>query len=205
MTISYPLTMPTSAIGISRFSWTTFNATGMLRSPFTFATQVQQHQGQLWAAEVEIAATTDRADAEEWLGFLGQLMGPYGTFLMGDPRGATPRGNAVGTPLVDGASQTGNVLVTDGWTPNVATLKAGDYIQIGQRLYKVLKDINANVSGQMTLDIYPRLRESPANNAAITTSNCVGLFRLADSEVKMVESDTSDLAYAISFAAVEAI
>jgi hypothetical protein len=67
-----------------------------------------------------------------------------------------------------------------------------------------LSDHNTNASGQTTLDIWPRLRESPADNAAIITSNTVGLFRLADSEVKIHELDR-ELIYSISFAAVEAI
>jgi intracellular sulfur oxidation DsrE/DsrF family protein len=55
----------------------------------------------------------------------------------------------------------------------------------------------------MTLDIWPRLRESPADNAVVVTSNTVGLFRLAsnDSEWNVNEATV----YGITFAAVEAI
>jgi len=204
MTISYPLSLPTG-LGLERFAWTNFNAVGMTRSPFTFATQAQQHQGQLWSAEVSVAAATSRAKVEPWMAFLAQLMGPWGTFLMGDPYGKTAMGVATGTPRVNGAGQTGNTLATYGWTANITNiLKRGDYIQIGQRLYKVLNDHNTDGGGGTTLDIWPRLRESPANNATIITSNTVGLFRLADSEVKLHELDR-ELIYAISFAAVEAI
>lgn len=204
MTISYPLSIPTT-LGIDRLAWTNFNAVGMLRSPFTFATQAQAHQGQLWAAEVGVALTTDRTKAEPWIAFLTQLMGQTGTFLMGDPRCRTPLGVVTGTPLVNGASQTGNTIATDGWTINTTNiLKAGDFIQIGQRLYKVLNNHNTNGSGQTTLDIWPRLRESPADNATIITSNTVGLFRLAGSEIKTLEIDKEQV-YSISFSCVEAI
>ncbi len=51
---------------------------------------------------------------------------------MGDPVNTSPRGAATGTPLVKGASQTGNTLTTDGWTTGVTgILKAGDWIQLG--------------------------------------------------------------------------
>lgn len=177
----------------------------MTRSPFTFATQAQQHQGQLWSAEVGVGGATSRAKAEPWIAFLSQLMGTYGTFLMGDPMGKTPMGAATGTPTVNGAGQTGNTLATGGWTADTGNiLMAGDYIQIGQRLYKVLNNHNTNSGGGTTLDIWPRLRESPANGATIITSNTVGLFRLADSEVKLHELDR-ELVYSISFTAVEAI
>ena len=204
MTISYPLPLP-SALPLDGFSWTNFNAVGMRRSPFTYATQKQQHQGQMWAAEVNIVGHTDRTLAEAWQAFLAQLMGPWGTFLMGDPRGKTLMGSGGGTPRVNGAGQTGNTIATDGWPTSASNVvKAGDYLQIGQRLYKVLNDHNTNSSGETTIDIWPRLRESPADNALIETSNTVGLFMLADSEVKIHETD-KELVYVIGFSAVEAI
>jgi hypothetical protein len=204
VTISYPLSLPTSK-GLDRFAWTNFNATGMLRSPFTFATQVQAHQGQLWAADVSVAVDSTRALMEPWRAFLAALRGQTGTFLMGDPQGKTPRGVATGTPTVDGSSQTGNTLATTGWTAATTNiLRQGDYIQVGQRLYMVLSDHNTNGSGGTVLDIFPRLRESPTGGTTIITSNTVGLFRLADSEVRLHEID-QELVYSISFSAVEAI
>ena len=176
----------------------------MLRSPFTFSTQVQQHQGQLWAADVSVAVDTRREKIEPWTAFLASLMGSYGTFLMGDPLGKTPRGTATGTPLCQASGQTGNTLATKGWTPSTAVLKAGDYIQIGSRLYKVLVDANSDGLGNTLVEIWPRLREASVINTAITVSNCVGLFRLANSEVLMHEVD-KERVYQIQFSAVEAI
>ena len=60
-------------------------------------------------------------------------------------------------------------------------LKAGDYFSIGsgltQRLYKNLTDQGP---GGVTLDIFPRLRESPANAAPLTLVNAQGVFALGD-------------------------
>lgn len=203
MSITYPLSLP-STPGIKRFTWLTSNAVSLARSPFTYVTQVQAHNGQIWKAEVTMPPM-ERADAEQWTTFLLQLMGTKGTFYLGDPLGKTPRGTATGTPLVNGGSQTGNSLITDGWTSSVTgILKAGDYIQIGQRLYKNLKDVNSDGSGNATLDIYPRLRETPSDNASILTTNTVGLFRLQSSEVPVYEADTERV-YSITFTAIEAI
>ena len=207
MTISYPLSIPTypNASGVERLAWTNFNAVALLRSPYTFQTQVQEHSGQLWAADVDIAVSTDRRKIEPWIVFLSSLMGPKGTFLMGDPSAKTPMGSAAGSPQVNLAGQTGNTLNTKGWTASQANvLIAGDYIQIGNRLYKVLANASSNGSGLATLDIWPRLRESPPNNTPIVTSNAKGLFRIADSEVRTQEVDRERV-YSVSFSMVEAI
>jgi hypothetical protein len=124
-----------------------------------------------------------RADAEYWVAFLLKLNGPFGTFLLGDPLGATARGVATGTPLVNGGSQVGNELITDGWTTSqTGILRAGDYIQIGSgataQLYKILDDVNSDGSGNATLTIWPSLRSSPADEAVITVSSPKGNFRL---------------------------
>src|SRR3990167_1057755 len=42
-------------------------------------------------------------------------------------------GTYTGTPLVNGASQTGTSLITDGWTSGGATLNRGDVFTIGSR------------------------------------------------------------------------
>ena len=117
-----------------------------------------------------------REDAEQLIAFMLKLNGTYGTFTLGDPLNTSPRGVGTGTPLVNGGSQTGNSLVTDGWTSGqTGILKAGDWIQLGSgstsRLYKILSDANSNGSGQATFDIWPNLRSSPADNAAITVSS----------------------------------
>jgi hypothetical protein len=152
-----------------------------------------------------------REDADEWNAFLTSLNGQFGTFLLGDPLAANPRGSAgvtPGTPLVNGTSQTGNILAIDG-CPESATgyLKAGDYIQLGSgstsRLYKVLSDVNTTSDGAASIDIWPDLRESPSDNAPVTVTNTKGLFRLSSNESSFTISNAS--IYGISFGAVEAI
>lgn len=209
MAITYPLSLPTVA-GIAQIKISARNAVAVSSSPFTYKQQVMQHQGARWEADVSLPPT-QRADAEEWIAFLISLKGQYGTFLMGDPMGATPRGSASsapGTPLVNGANQTGETLAIDG-LPNNATnyLRAGDYIQLGtgatSRLHKVLENASSNGSGEATLSIWPALRESPSDNAAVTVSNTKGVFRLATSESSFSINEASF--YGLTFTAFEAI
>jgi hypothetical protein len=55
----------------------------------------------------------------------------------------------------------------------------------------------------MTLDIWPRLRESPADNAVVVTTSTVGLFRLASNDTEWSVDEAS--IYGLTFGAVEAI
>lgn len=114
-----------------------------------------------------------------------------------------------GTPLVNGASQSGATLVTDGWTAAAALrLRKGDSFTIagvyavnphtrastGQlRIFTVTADTSSDAAGNVSIPIYPAIDASttsawqnvtatPADNAAITvlgTSNATALLGLA--------------------------
>lgn len=180
---------------------------GVSTSPFSREQQVYAHQGDWWEVDVSLPAMK-RADAEPWVAFLLALNGREGTFLLGEPINTAPRGVGTGTPLVKGASQTGRTLLTDGWTiSQTGILKAGDWFQLGtgssSRLHKVVQDADSDGSGNATLEIWPRLRVSPADNAALTVSSPKGVFRLAGN---MREWSLEQAAiYGLSFSCVEAL
>lgn len=123
MAITYPLTLP-AAPGFTRSRLVPRTVVSSSASPFTGEQQVYRHQGEWWEFEAGLPPMR-RAVAETWLAPLTSLHGKHGTFLFGDPDGKTPLGAFTGTPLVDGAGQTGNVLATKGWTAAI-TLKAGN-------------------------------------------------------------------------------
>ena len=206
MAITYPLTPPNHD-DFTRIMLRARNVVGVSESPFTLQQQVQEYPGSRWEALVDLFPMK-RESAAAWFTFLLKLHGRRGTFLLGDPLAATARGVATGTPLVNGADQTGQTLVTDGWTPDTeGILRAGDYIQLGTgataRLHQVLNDADSDAGGNATLDIWPPLRSSPADNDPITVENCRGVFRLASN---LTEADLHDAnKYGFSFAAVEAL
>jgi len=186
---------------------TASNVDALTQSPFTFASQVIAHQGQRWEAVLTMPPM-NRADGEQWIGFLNSLYGRTGTFLMGDPVGYTARGALGGTPLVNGANQVGSTLVIDGASNSITGwLLVGDYIQLGtgatSTLHKVLADADSDGSGNVTLEIWPALRSSPADNAAVTTTNARGVFRLATPSPNWDMSGATR--YGISFAVVEVV
>lgn len=181
MAITYPLDFPTS-FGASEFSIDLIRAVAVSESPFDYSQQVQEHPGEAWEINF-VLNLLNRDQAEDYNAFLLKLGGRVGSFTMAVPGSETPRGVATGTPLVNGADQTGRTLITDGWTASTTgILKAGDFIQLGTgtstRLHKVLDDVDSDASGNATFDIAPKIVTAPSDNQAIITSNAKGLFRL---------------------------
>ncbi len=206
MAIVYPLSLPSTAIP-SRMLMRMINAVALSQSPFTFEQQVFEHQGEIWAAELSFPPM-ERPTAEDLISFLGKLRGRNGTFLLPPFSAKTPRGSGGGTPQVDGASQAGLILNTKGWPVSTnGVLLAGDYLQIGtgatSRLYKTLNDVDSDAGGLATLDIWPRLRESPADSATITLTNPEGVFRLARNDSEW-DISTATI-YGLGISAMEAI
>lgn len=205
MTISYPLSLPSTRL--ARVTLRARSSAAVSESPFTGEQQVYVHQAETWSAEIELPGMT-RADAEEWVAFFLSLNGREGTFLLGDPRNVAPQGTWAGaSPLVNGTGQTGKTLAIDGLAAG-ATVKGGDWFQLGSgssaRLHKVTQNGTANGSGQLTLDHWPRLRSSPADNAPLTIASPQGVFRLASNEVGW-GLEPGQLYSGFSFTAVEAL
>jgi hypothetical protein len=207
MSISYPLNMPGTP-GAQKITLTATNVVGTSVSPFTKQTQVYEWPGEAWSAQVALPPMK-RTTAEAWVTFLTSLRGMSGTFYIGDPLATTPLGVATGTPQVHGGQTAGSkTLATKGWSHSVTgILLAGDYIQVGtgsqKRLYKVLTDADSDSSGDVTLDIFPRLREALSDAQAITVSSPQGTFRL-DTNDRSWDVDEAQI-YGIQFTCTEAI
>jgi hypothetical protein len=179
---------------------------GETSSPFTRQSQIQQWSGGDWW-EVNVSLPPMRLQrANQWIAWLMALRGKANVFQLGDPLGRFPLGNASGAPLINGVHAAGiTTIATKGWTAGAKNvLLPGDYFQIGVRLHKVaqLTAVDADANGLATFDIWPSLREAPADGTAIITSGTSGLFRLADNRREWSVS-TAKL-YGISFKCIEA-
>lgn len=208
MAISYPLTMPTHT-GIRNVELRATNAVAYSRSPFTFSGQAHAYAGKAWQADITLPPMK-RTNAEQWIAFLLSLKGQLGTFYLGDPRACTPLGSArdADTILVNGAVSSGDTINIDS-APASQTdyLKAGDYMQIGtgtsRQLFKVLTNVDTNGSGQATVDVWPNVRTTIANNSAVTVQSAKGIFRLITNEQAFSINEAS--IYGITFGAIEAV
>lgn len=185
MAITYPLTQPSTPKPISVIlSPGTIN--GVTESIYTAEQQVQEYEGEFWMMEMTFPRMR-RAEFAPWGAFFTKLKGRKGTFYAGDPAGTSPLGVATGTPLVNGAGQSGESLITDGWTfSTTGILLQGSYIELGagilKTLHMVMNDVDSDGSGNATLEIWPGIKTAniPADNAAINLTNCQGVWRLME-------------------------
>lgn len=183
------LTFPASSLpDPASASWHLRHNTQNFRSPLDGTIQTAVLPGAYWRATVSYDALT-MTQVRIASAFFAELEGAGGRFYFIPPHLKTARGVATGTPLVNGGGQTGNSLVTDGWTNSTTNiLRAGDMISFntptGRELHQVVADVNSGATtGPATLSIRPPIRVSPADNAAITVNSPSGIFMLEDDEV----------------------
>lgn len=154
---SYPV-MPDGLFSMSQSGKTQFRAV--------------QHVGRQWTelyGLIDPETDTGRAFLHEamYLKRTGTIFNITHPLLM------TQRGAGGGTPLVQGGSQTGANLVSDGWPNSTMVLKVGDILYFGQPdlcIRDVTANVTSNGSGVATIPIDPPIFAggSPADNAPIT-------------------------------------
>ena len=185
---SYPLTLPTSP-AFKTARWGLESRSAISFSPFTGNQQVAEFDYALWTVDLTLPPMK-RAAAVEWQAFLLQLHGKRGTFLLGDPDAATPRGAATGTVTL------GTGLTPDDFTIDLNTasqqstsgfLKKGDWIQIGggsaAKLHMVMADVDTDANGDCTVTIEPKAKTSVSSGTNVVVSAAKGVFRLTTNEV----------------------
>ena len=134
--------------------------------------QSRQIGGQYWRLRASFPPMT-RAQFAPIYAFVIAQRGRYESFSVIPAVISTGQGSPAGTPLVNGADQTGRTLITNGWSNSIVIFKAGDYLKIAgnDKVYMVTADKSSDGSGDATIAIEPALVASPADDAAITHSS----------------------------------
>lgn len=115
-----------------------------------------------------------RAEMAPVIAFIEQQRGQYGNFTITAPLQTAPLGSWAGTPLVDGAAQTGYTINLKGFTPSAANVaKAGDFVKFAgdAKVYRVAADASADGAGKAAVTLVQALLASPADSAAVTSSS----------------------------------
>ncbi|MDG4650120.1 hypothetical protein P6F26_16855 [Roseibacterium sp. SDUM158017] len=172
-------------------------AVSYTESPYSFQGQAFDWGGRQWSCEIEVA-TRPGPSAKALSAFLAALAGPATVFTVVDP---TINNAGAGTVTVSGAAQTGNDLVTTGWS---TAPEVGDFISIGTGAAARLYQITATTGTlpAQTLTLAPALRSSPADGAAVEIASPVVALRMRDPVPVGISADGS---YRASFRAVEAL
>ena len=181
MSGTFPSTPSPSGIKIQSLAPTRVSVAHSLRRS-TRTTGAQR-----WVVTADWQGLT-RAQFAPIQAFVIAQRGQWDSFSMVLPGHKAPQGVASGTPLVNGASQSGRTLVTKGWSASVnGILKAGDFIGItGQtKIYMVTSDANSDASGNATLNIEPALMAAPTDGAALTVRNVPFTLALASDTIEM--------------------
>ncbi len=190
--------MPGTPAAPASIEFTLMDSVAVSVSPFTGAQQIQNWQSSWLEASVSMPPMP-HAQAQAWIAWLMGVQGQAGVFQLGDPLARAPlAGTGSGAMAVNGAGQTGYALSVRGWT---GTLSPGDWLQVGYRLYRNLGTASPT-GGAITVSIWPQIRESPLDGAAITLANTRGLFRLKANARKY--SITESRMYGLQFEIREA-
>lgn len=176
------LTIPTKPAFIAA-RWSIQANTQVHQSPLTRTLDTRRLTGERWSVVFRYPQMKDRATAAEWEVFLTELEGRAGRFFAPVPFRTRPQLNVGGTPLVNGADQSGSNINTNGWPNDITVLKKGDYIQFTNDELKILTaDAISNGSGESTLQFKPNLRNSPADASAITLNDTGVVMMLLNDE-----------------------
>mgnify|MGYP005827626493 CR=1 FL=1 len=142
-------------------------------------TRSEAAQGRTWQ-EAWPALPAGSADVQELLVTIENIYNTGATttlthyLLPGS--GMAANGAGGGTPVVNGATESGTTVDTDGWTASVTgVMKAGDSFTIAgiDVLFRVTADANSDSGTQSTLTIEPPILAGspPADNAALTIAS----------------------------------
>lgn len=111
-----------------------------------------------------------------------QQQGQWDTFsIVLPPPFNSPLGSWVGSPVCDGANQSGRNVILRGFTANAANVAAaGDLFAFADhtKVYEVASNVSANAAGKANVALVQRLGQSPANGSAVTSSNVSFTVRL---------------------------
>jgi hypothetical protein len=145
--------------------------TKTFQSPLTNSVQTIGRKGSLWKVSMQFNNLTgnDRAIMQA---FLTKLNGQEHRMYLFD-HSATKRGIAPSNPadtfLVNGANQSGAILLADGATASqTGYLKAGDYIAFNNELHMVTEDVNSKSDGGLEF-------AKPNSDGTTTTTNGIPL------------------------------
>lgn len=184
--------IPAPLLRAVSITWKMETNHALAASPFSGVVQAQRGQLERWSFTLELRRLT-REEIQIAQGFFLTLEASLGLFRMHDPAARLPLGTATGTPVLAATADPGDrTLSISGFTPSVSNiLRAGDWIQIGDQLAKVVADTSSNASGVAAVTIWPKVMVEVASGQPVTVREAKGLFRFT-TQLPEWTSDSSE-------------
>lgn len=169
-------------------------------SPLSKTVQTLDRQGRRWVATFDF-----RIFVEELARKMDAMLDDGDTFLIWDMKREAPLNGVITGVAVNGAHVRGNrTIAIDGLPASQTHAKAGDYLNIGDKLYRLTSDIAANGAGAGTAQLNRGLLEDTADNATINFDRPTCEMLLVDDVQAARAADNSRL-YTYSLAFIEAL
>lgn len=173
-----PIEIPAVLLRATSITWRMDTNHALAASPFSGHVQAQRGQLERWAFTMEIRRLT-REEMQAAQGFFLALEASLNTFRMHDPAACQPLGVATGSPVLAATAASGaRTLSISGFTPSVSNiLRAGDWIQIGDQLAKVVADVSSSATGTASVTIWPKVMVEVASGQPVVVREAKGIFR----------------------------
>jgi hypothetical protein len=167
MTINWP-----SGVGFSSLNLTPANVVAVSESPFTLERTTYEFTGERWDFDASIVSLRG-VNARALMCTILQMRQMANSVtipisLFGDDFAL--KGAATGTIKVDGASQTGRTINLKDAPHSVTVFKAGDFLNIGTKLYTALADAISDSSGDVAVSLWPSVLVAPSDGDTIIYS-----------------------------------
>lgn len=182
-TYNFPNITPT------RQSFELVTNTKKFQSPLSNAVQTVSRKGSYWKTTMTFSNLTG-AQRSELQAFISKLDGQTHRMRIRD-YGAVRYGaaNALTTPQVNGAGQTGSALVANGAQASVSSyFAAGDYVSFNNELHIVTDDVDSDASGNISIPLAPPIRKTPPDNAEIEFLAPTGVFMMTNNPAWSTQS-----------------
>ena len=180
MAISYPLNDAlTLSPQPSRMDITSVDLVTTSLSQFTGEAQTYLNSGVgRWSVNVAFPPMT-RPQAMEWIGLFQAIYGGFGSLLLPMYKQDAIRGSGAGPPVVNGVIQAPTTTVPVRGMPASTNgiYLIGDMINLGTDLYRIVRQLDSDGSGNGNMEIWPALRRATTDGQTIITTDVVGNFR----------------------------
>ena len=165
---------------VTRFSMRVAPLTKMFASVYSNQQQTVDLLADCWVAQIDLAHNVTLATGTAMEAFFDRLKGSANRIIMPSLKLSLPQGTMRGSPVLQSsvAQLASTIVIT---TTAYASLLAGDMLGLGSggQLVRVMANTVADGSGNMTVEVAPRIRTALSAGVAIVYVQPTAAWRLS--------------------------